>query len=104
METYKSLSTDEKRKFWQKHIEGWKASGQSQAEYCREQQLKKSSLGYWRTRLSRETGIVEIPAPGFTTDRKSAIVIRLGSQIKLEVENDFDPDLLLRTVRTLEKL
>jgi hypothetical protein len=101
MDNYKQLTREEKRKFWQWHIDGWRKSGQSQTEYCHSQKLKKSTLGYWRTLLSREKGFIEIPV---TIESQAAIDIIIKDTIKIQVRNGFDPDLLIQTVKTLEQL
>ena len=54
---------------WAGHIEGWKASGESQRTYCEKSGLALSTFGRWWRKLSREAGVgecrpfVEIPAP-----------------------------------------
>ena len=45
------MTPHEKRKFWGDHIAALKASGQSQADYCRTAGVKKSALSYWHRRL-----------------------------------------------------
>jgi len=36
---------------WQSHINAWKQSGLSQAEYCRKHSLNAHTFSYWRSRL-----------------------------------------------------
>jgi len=45
-----------KRKFWESHVAAQRRSGLSQAKYCEAQGLSHSSLGYWVTKLNRDTG------------------------------------------------
>jgi hypothetical protein len=101
MDNYKQLTPEEKRRFWKKHIAAWRKSGQNQADYCRSQKLKKSTLGYWRTLLSREKGFIEIPVK---IESQATIDIIIKDTIKIRIKNGFDPDLLIQTVRTLEQL
>jgi hypothetical protein len=42
------------RDFWVSHIEAWRASGLSQAQYCKKHHLAKSTLGWWSSKLKRE--------------------------------------------------
>lgn len=51
--TEKTKASDSRRSYWQAHIEGWKHSGLSQHEYCRQHHLSRSSFGYWRSRLRK---------------------------------------------------
>jgi len=101
MTNYKKLSSEEKRTYWQKHIEAWRQSGQNQLSYCRNQKIKKSTLGYWQTRLSREKSFVEIP---LEIKPPSVIEIIISDKVKIRVKSGYDPDLLIQTVKTLEQL
>ena len=49
------MTLENKRDFWQQHMEGWCQGKQSQKEYCKQQDLSFASFGYWRTRLNRQT-------------------------------------------------
>ncbi len=42
-------------RFWQRHLQRWRQSGQSQAQYCRQQQLSEAAFGWWKGRLSAES-------------------------------------------------
>jgi hypothetical protein len=99
MENYKILPPEEKRMFWQKHIAAWRQSGRSQTEYCHSQKLKKSTMGYWQTILSRERKFVEIP---IKMESQSAIEIVIKDAIKIQIKKGFDPDLLCQIIRVLE--
>ena len=46
------------RKFWTRHVEGWRASGLTQQMYCRRHRLAKGSLGYWTSTLGRKKAAV----------------------------------------------
>ena len=37
---------------WKRHIEEWNKSGLSQKDYCNKNNLKISTFGYWRRKLS----------------------------------------------------
>ena len=101
MGKYKNLSPKEKREYWKKHIDAWQHSGQSQTKYCHSQKIKKSTFGYWRTRLSREEIFVKVP---IELESHSALEIIIKDSIKVQIRKDFDPELLLETVKTLEQL
>ena len=45
------------RKFWLSHIEAWRAGGLSQGQYCGKHHLAKSTLGWWSSKLKRETAL-----------------------------------------------
>ena len=35
------------REFWTRQVKDWRASGLTQAQYCRRHRLVKGTLGYW---------------------------------------------------------
>lgn len=41
----------ELNKFWEVHIESWKASGQTQAAYCQKNELVTHQFGYWKRKI-----------------------------------------------------
>ena len=57
--------TEEK---WREHFKNWKASGLSQADYCRENGISQHSFTYWRTKLGaapkkQSSSFIEIRRP-----------------------------------------
>lgn len=41
------------REFWTRHVKAWRASGLTQAQYCRRHGLLKGTLGYWGWTLKK---------------------------------------------------
>jgi hypothetical protein len=41
-----------KEQYWQEHITGWRASGLSQADYCRRHGISKSTFWLWKRKLT----------------------------------------------------
>ena len=101
MDNYKTLPSEKKSRFWQEHITAWQQSDQSQKEYCRIQKLKISTFGYWRTRLCREKGFIEIP---IKIESQATIDIVIKDDMKIRVKTGFDPNLLIQTIRVLEQI
>jgi hypothetical protein len=46
-----SVTVQEQR--WRERIEAWRSSGQSQAEFCRVQEIPVSSFSHWKGELAR---------------------------------------------------
>ena len=101
-------STQSKEDFWRSHIAGWRESGLTKQEYCRQHGVSKSALGWWRTKLARQTAgeVTLVPVPFL----KSAIARRhistgltlvLGNHYRLEVGDDFHAPTLIRLLKTL---
>ena len=98
---------------WREHIEGWSASGLSQAEYCRRNGISLSSFYYWKRRLDRrppsveERRIVPIPFPGSPLSPPSApkpLMVHVGSGFRVEIGGDFCPGILEKLIVALERL
>ena len=90
------------RHFWQSHIDSWTISGLSQAEYCRQNSLKRHQFAYWKKRLQKEDlpiEFVQIPeetvasiaTPGNTG---SSLRLTVSSRFTIDVPDNFTPDTL----------
>lgn len=81
-----------KRVYWAKHVEDWKASGESQSRYCRRNSLNTYQLTYWAQVLkSKPIAIRSKAAKGFVavqvttpTTQAHGLTIRLPNGIQLE--------------------
>jgi len=40
--------------YWQRQIEGWQSSGQTQRAYCEANELSYHRFGYWRVKFRRQ--------------------------------------------------
>lgn len=49
---YDSFDSNQKRKFWEKHIKQWEASGESQRAYCRNHDLIINRFYDWKHRIT----------------------------------------------------
>jgi hypothetical protein len=55
--------------FWAQHVERWKTSSLSQAQYCKKHQLNAHSLSYHKRKLETQhalvkgTGFIQVPVP-----------------------------------------
>lgn len=56
---------------WRERIAGWRASGQTQQEYCRSHGISVSSFSHWKSKLARrESGGEQTPpAQGVASGR-----------------------------------
>jgi len=98
----------QKRRYWKKHVEAWRASGLPQARYCRRHNLKVHCLVYWRKKFTRKNkepvSFVQLKLPdNFQPVRLAAIKVTVGN-FRIEVEQGFDPDTLRQLITTLGQL
>jgi hypothetical protein len=109
--------------FWERHLEGWRASGLTQEAYCREQGLSFTTFARWRNRINRQRKVARAaparlipvtvktaPVPQTSTpntitqNNSGHIEIRLGNGRAIALGVAFDEDDLARVVRLLEAL
>lgn len=100
-----------KLQFWSPHIEQWRASKLSQAEYCQREGLPVSRFSYWRRKIEEsaqalpsteepKNAFIEIVAES-TPVNSSAIPIRVGA-IEIMFSHNTDMDLLNKLMSGLE--
>jgi hypothetical protein len=89
---------------WRQHIGIWRASGTSQAAYCREHSLSSSAFQYWKGRLERESlsGFVEVSHP--SKQPGGLIEILIDERIRLRVAEDVGLKHLRTVLRTILEL
>lgn len=64
----------ERGRFWHKHLQQWRRSGVSQAQYCRRHQLCLGTFGWWKGRLSATDRPVQPIARRQAAGRESPFV------------------------------
>ena len=93
----------ENQKCWQHHIEKWKASGLSQAEYCRKNDLRSRAFGYWKRKLEKQNlpELVEVPVSLGTA---GVLKLNIGHQFQIEIPDGFSSSTLGQILLTLKSL
>jgi len=70
-----STETNTAHDLWQQHIAQWRASGLSQASYCREQALPAYQFSYWKRKFLADHEPVDLePKAGFARVQVAAPV------------------------------
>lgn len=96
---------DESRQLWSSRVETFKASGLTQAQFCKNNGYKVKQFNYWLRKFrelnngSNNNEMKWIPV-SVEDPRASKINIRIGSAV-IEVENGFDANLLTEVIKTL---
>jgi hypothetical protein len=102
---------EQKRIYWKQHIDSWQATGLTQAEYCRRNNLKHHQLVYWKKRfLKTKTEVsfvplkledlLDIPAQ---PDRAPLCLV-INNFFKIEIKAGFDALLLRQLIVALRGL
>ena len=103
--------------YWRGHVEAWRASGQSRAEYCAAHGLSRKTFGWWAWRLDRqgrpapadtaahflpvEIADVGDPDAGGGAPMEARIEIALPDGVRVRVGRDVDGAALRRVLAAL---
>jgi hypothetical protein len=100
----------ERWELWKSHLAAWKASGLSQAAYCREQGVNPVQFSWWKRRQSQAVPPRALRRPAFVAARIVAsseparerrLTLELGGICRLEVAGELDAPFLATLVRLL---
>jgi len=102
---------EQKRIYWKQHIDSWQQTGLTQAEYCRQHNLKHHQLVYWRKRfLKTETDVsfvplqledlLDLPA----RQDQASLTLIINNQFKVDIRAGFDAHLLRQLIFALRGL
>ncbi len=101
-------------KFYEHHVNAWKKSNLSQAEYCRQNDLIRHRFGYWKRKLINEeepaefvmlpVNLPEHVIPFSHDEQVSPLRLMVGSQVSLEIPNKFSPETLEKVLQVLQVL
>ena len=107
------MNSDQKKEFWQNHIEEREKSGLSQVEYCQAHKIALSTFGYWKRKLNQGTNAKPVfypiaIAPDHSrndNENTSGIILHLqDGRFSIEIKNGFSASTLSLIVSTLEEL
>jgi len=108
-ENSRQAALKEKRRYWEQHIEGWRTSGLTRADYCRQHNLSYDRFIYWNRKFRKEPSpaFIELKSPAVPYPKilPPASSLRVSvSRFQIAVDQNFDPATLCRLVSTLERL
>jgi len=79
------MKSDQKKDFWQQHIQDWSKSKFPQKIYCQQNNISFASFGYWRTRLKRLQKPSKKLVPVTLTRPSALVVITLPMGVRMDV-------------------
>ncbi len=108
------MTIAERRKYWEKQVKRWQASGMSMRAWSKEQGLSEKNFSRWKRKLKAEASGLEeeqqTPPGWHEVKRKSpvrpaatGIKLEINECIQIELEQGFDPKLLRDVVEALTK-
>ena len=102
-------------RYWADQLAGWKRSGLSQAEFCRQRGLSGGTFAWWKRQLQKAAGklpnrrgrpakasgrFVEVRLAGVSSASAYEVVLARGRSIR--VPSEFDPQILSRLIVAVE--
>ncbi|MBF0321310.1 MAG: hypothetical protein HQL01_16095 [Nitrospirae bacterium] len=104
----KQASVIKESSYWKAHIEAWRASGKTQAEYCRQYELKLKAFAYRKRRSEKSSAKplfypVRIVAEEQIEKTSPSLRLMIGTRYCIEVREGFNPATLRQLLETLER-
>jgi len=98
----------EKRRYWKQRLDAWQASGLTQIEYCRQNDLSRFRFQYWKKRFQESASmpaLIEVPFSSVMAGKPyHSLRLVVGDQYQIAVERDFDPVALRQLIGVLGRL
>jgi len=93
------IKNTQSKDFWIRHLKEWQRSGLSQAEYCRRNNLSKSSFQWHKGRSVKRSREHFVPVK--VRNNEVGVTIAVGSSIRVELLREFSGEELSRLIRDL---
>lgn len=98
------------RQQWINRVKAYRSSGMKSKEWCEKENLKKSSLSYWITKLNKEERVKKnpssfvkvIPEPEIETTVPSCLTLHVN-QFSLDIPSSFDAHSLKKLIGVLRE-
>jgi len=104
------MDNQQRKDFWQNHIESCRQSWMSQREYCRANKLALSTFCYWKRKLDeRDDGKVKFYPLSIPEEPSEPASSRLllnvsDKRFNIEISNSFSSASLKQLIGVLEEL
>jgi hypothetical protein len=108
-ENSRQAQLEEKRRSWKQHVEDWRSSDLTRADYCRRHDLSYDRFIYWKRKFQpgSSPAFIELKLPAVPypkmLPRESSLRVAV-SRFQISVDPGFDPAVLRDLVHTLERL
>jgi hypothetical protein len=107
---FRAKQLEQKRTYWKQHIESWQQTGLTQAEYCRQHNLKHYQLVYWKKHfLKTETDVsfvrlkLEDLLDISSGPDRAPLCLVIDNHFKVEIRAGFDAQLLRQLIFALRE-
>jgi hypothetical protein len=111
MKKSRAVECEEKRVYWEEMLSRWQASGLSQIEFCRRNDLNRHRFNYWKRRNKKCTmsiPLVQLGGLPALSEKYLPDTAKLGvcinGRFHIEIPDGFNPVTLEQLIRTLCRL
>ena len=90
------------------HVEAWRASGQTQKQYCEQHGLSRSTLAYWSSKINSENepdDFLEIHHGGraWAPDASGMVELVVNDRYRVRIGEGFSPEAVKRLLDVIEQ-
>lgn len=104
MQKKKSVGLEERRRFWEHHLEQCRQSGLSQTEYCRRHGLSIKSFGYRKRTIGKAPlSLVEVRLAPPVHPPHKPLSLTVGTRYTIRIEAGFDAKTLRELLEVLDR-
>jgi len=98
-----------KQTLWTKRIADWQSSGLSQGAFCEQHGLTYTTFVYWRGRMKKlevrdDATTVNFYPVRLKQDSQNSMTLKINGRHSIEIETNFDGDLLTRVIQVVEQV
>lgn len=91
---------------WQRHVQAWRESGMSQADYCRQQGLNPKTFSKWArckypVEKTAPLAVIPIQVTPTLPTAEAAVVLKLTQGVQLELSTAVSPRWLAELLQCL---
>jgi len=99
---------------WQRHLQMWRESGQTQVEYCRLNNLGVKAFGYWLRKdrkINNPAPLQLIPVPfnrqpevNHVEKSSTGLYFNFSDRARIEISRDFDRETFSQIISVLSSI
>lgn len=106
----KSGKREAKQSYWKQLIQNWRDSGLTQVQFCKENQLKKPTFMYWKSKFDQKEDAPTTLLPvsilpdrvSLSPQSSSGVSLSIGNRFTIHLESRFDTGTLSDLIELLE--
>ncbi len=104
------MNLKQNKEIWIKRVKEYNSSNLSQTAWCKENDIKPSSLRYWLGKINNKSTVksndssIELASISIIKELDSKPMILEIKDVKLSITNNYDEAFLLKLINSLRKI